>query len=338
MRHRPLGRSGLKISALTLGTYLTVGERLDEAAALALIRTAFELGISTFDTADGYAGGAAERLLGCALEELGRRHCVVATKCYFPQSGSPNDRGLSRKHLVDSVHESLRRLRTDYLDLMQCHRFDAETPLEETVATMDLLTRQGKVLHWGVSRWTAPQLREGVAVSRHLRAFAPLSCQSPYHLLFREAEVEGTLAACAELGMGFLAYAPLAQGVLTGKYTHGIPAGSRADSGRRAAMHQLGTGELRRAASLELLAREAGMTLAQLALAWVLREGGATAAVVGATSRAQLEENVRACEVRLEPALLARIEAALAPDAAPPMDQHHPARTPNHDAPLVADR
>ncbi|MCI0570209.1 MAG: aldo/keto reductase family protein [Myxococcaceae bacterium] len=297
MHYRRLGTSGLMVSEVSLGTYLTVGHKLEDTATLSCVFRAFELGINLFDTADSYGNGRSEEVLGRALRALGRNRCVVATKCFLPVSEDPNGRGLSRKHIVESVHASLRRLQTDHVDLMQCHRFDPDVPLEETVEALSDLRRQGKLLYWGVSRWTGEQLRKAHAIARGSGGASPVSNQLPYHALFREI-VQEVLPACSDLGVGVLAYAPLAQGVLTGKYTHGIPEGSRADVLRDAPMHQLRPPDVAAAARAAALAQELGCTPAQLALAWVLRTSTVSSAIVGASRPEQLDENVKAAGLR----------------------------------------
>lgn len=311
MEYRRLGRAGVKVSAIGFGTWLTFGERLDDRAAAAIVRRALDLGVVLFDTADVYEGGRAEEALARALEGVPRSAYVLATKCFFPTGPGPNDRGLSRKHVDESCHASLRRLRTSYLDLFQCHRYDPDTPVEETVRAMDDLIRQGKVLYWGVSCWSAAQIEEATAVASRLGANAPVSEQPPYNLLNRGIEAE-VIPACRKHGLGLLAFSPLAQGVLAGKYAPGaIPEGARgADPLRNRWMQSyLEPQKLARVEGLRRLASEAGMPPARLALAWVLSRPQVASALVGATSVAQLEENAKAAATKLDPALVARLEA-----------------------------
>ncbi len=308
MRYRKLGASGLEVSEIALGSYLTYGQHVDREGAKACVYAAADAGINLFDTADGY--GDSETILGDALRELPRRAFVIATKCYLPQSKAANDRGLSRKHIVESVDRSLSRLRVSYLDLMQCHRFDAETPLDETVQALDDLVRQGKVLYWGVCRFDAEQTAAVAARARALGARAPVSNQHPYSLLNRDVETE-VLPACQAAGLGLLAYYPLAQGVLTGKYGNsGAPPGeSRAsDLELRKSMWDYQPDKLARAARIADVAREVGVTPAQLALAWCLRQSAVSSVITGASQPAQIKENSRASEVVLDDETVRRIQ------------------------------
>jgi len=311
MKYRRLGSSGLRVSEVSLGSWLTLGTGEDPAAARARIRRAYELGVNLFDTADVYHRGRAELVLGEALEGLPRRALVIASKCFFPMSDDPNDRGLSRKHVFESVEGSLRRLKTEYLDLHQCHRSDPDTPLEETVRAYDDLIRQGKLLYWGVSEWPPERILEVARLARESGAHAPISNQPEYSLLRRNAE-RHVLPACAEVGIGQIVFSPLAQGILTGKYSSGArPAGSRAvdpESGRWM-QDGLNDAVTNRVDELRPIAAELGLTLAQLALAWCLRISRISSVIVGATRTEQVEENVGASGVALSEEILARIEA-----------------------------
>jgi voltage-dependent potassium channel beta subunit len=311
MRTRALGRSGLRVSELSLGSWLTLGSRVDRAQTARLVAHAFALGVNLFDTADVYAQGEAERALGDAIADLPRSQLVVATKCFFAMSDSANDRGLSRKHVVESVEGSLRRLRTDYIDLHQCHRFDPETPVEETVRAYEDLIRQGKLLYWGVSHWDADQITAGCALAdRHL-AHRPISNQPSYSILDRGIEA-GLLAASARAGVGQIVFSPLAQGALTGKYGAGQrPEQSRANDPKRNRWMQdvLKDDVLERIDRLRPIAADLDCSLAQLALAWCLREPGVSSVLIGATSTAQLDENVARLDVEIPAEALARIDA-----------------------------
>ncbi len=314
MNYRRLGHSGLRVSEIGLGSWLTLGSSVDAGGTRALVQRAFELGINLFDTADVYSDGACEEALGKALRELPRGELVIATKAYFPTGPGANQRGLSRKHLVASVEASLRRLGCDHIDLHQCHRFDPETPLEETVATYADLVRAGKLRYWGVSLWTPRQILRAAWTARRLRAPRPVSNQPEYSLLQRDPE-RRLLRASRWLGVSQLAWSPLAQGVLTGKYAQAAaPAGSRgADAARSPFMARyLGESLRARVAQLEPLARERGLTTAQLALAWCLREPNVASLLVGATRVPQLEENAAASGVVLDPGLLERLDALFA--------------------------
>jgi len=311
VEYRRLGSSGCKVSEIGLGTWLTFGGRLDERSASALVRKAFDLGVNLFDTADVYEQGRAEEALGAALAGVPRKDYVLATKCFFPSGPGPNDKGLSRKHVDDSVHASLRRLRTDSIDLFQCHRYDPETPVEETVRAIGDLIRQGKIVYWGVSMWKPDQLTEAVEAARALGAPAPVSNQPSYSLMNREVE-SGVLERCRELGLGTLPFSPLAQGALTGKYVGGArPEGARAGDGKRNLwMGRFVANEAQ--ASVErfrAVAAEAGMSCAQLALAWLLSRPTVNSVLVGATRVAQLEENAAASGRKLDAALVTRLDA-----------------------------
>ena len=310
MRYRNLGTSGCKVSVLSLGSWLTFGASVDQGTTTDLVRTAFESGINFFDTADIYAKGAAESALGEALAPLRREHLVIATKAFWPMTEDVNDRGLSRKHLFESCHASLRRLRTDYLDLYQCHRPDPETPVEETVRAMEDLVRQGKVLYWGVSVWTAAQIEAACAGADRTGGYRPVTNQPEFSLLRREIEAE-VVPTCVGLGLGQIVWSPLAQGLLTGKYAGGkIPPGSRAadEQRNRFLLPMLTPENLSVAARVAEVAAGLGVTSSQVALAWVLSRPGITAAIVGATRVEQLLENLGGADLDLPAEALARLE------------------------------
>jgi len=312
MEYRRLGRSGLRVSEISLGSWLTFGSSVDPDASIPLIRRAFDLGINLFDSADVYANGAAEEVLGRAIEGLPRHQLVIATKCFFPTSDRPNDRGLSRKHVTESVEASLRRLGTDYVDLHQCHRADPSTPMDETVRAYEDLIRQGKVLYWGVSEWRAAEIVDACRTADQWRAFRPVSNQPQYSILRRGIERE-VLPVSVREGLGQIVFSPLAQGVLTGKYAGGErPAGSRATDAKRNQFMgaYLEPGELARVEKLRPLADALGMSMAQLALAWCLRHPGISSVIVGVTRPEQLDDNVKAAGRRLPDDLLAQIDAS----------------------------
>lgn len=314
MEYRHLGRSGLKVSEISLGSWLTYGGSVGSDAARACIRRAYELGINLFDTANVYHRGAAEEVLGSVLKDLPRSDLVIATKVFFPMGEGPNDRGLSRKHVMEQCHASLRRLGTDYVDLYQCHRFDPATPLEETLRALDDLVTQGKVLYLGVSEWTAAQIAEAVGTQRRLGWDPLVSSQPQYSMLVRKIEAEVVPLSVRE-GIGQIVWSPLAQGVLTGKYRPGAPPpqGSRAtDPGSNTFMQWLLEDEVLKAVDrLRPIADEVGVSMAQLALAWVLGRPGISSAIVGATRPEQVEENAAASGVRLPAGVLERIDAEL---------------------------
>lgn len=316
MEYRHLGYSGLVISEIAYGNWLTHGSQIDQDQASACVRAALDSGITTFDTADVYALGKAEEALGKALAGLRRESLVICSKVYWPTGPGPNDRGLSRKHIIESCHASLRRLGTDYLDLYQAHRFDHDTPVEETMRAFDDLVTQGKVLHVGVSEWRAEQISEALSVSERLGLDRMISSQPQYSMLWRVIEEE-VVPLCVKEGIGQIVWSPLAQGVLTGKYKPGQPppAGSRAldETGSGFVGRLLGDDVLGRVQQLAPLAADAGLSMAQMALAWVLGRDNVSAAIVGATRPEQVLDNVKASGVKLEAPLLARIDEVLGP-------------------------
>jgi aryl-alcohol dehydrogenase-like predicted oxidoreductase len=316
MRFRYLGRSGLKISELTYGNWITHGSQVENDTATACVRAALDAGITTFDTADVYANGAAETVLGQALAGERRESVEIFTKVYFPTGpGGPNDTGLSRKHIAESINASLRRLGTDYVDLYQAHRYDNETPLEETMQAFADVVRAGKALYIGVSEWTADQLRAGHALARELHV--PLISNQPqYSMLYRVIEGE-VVPTSRELGISQIVWSPVAQGVLTGKYRPGqpAPAGSRATDtkgGAQFIQRLLDDEVLTAVQGLAPIAAELDLTMAQLAIAWVLANDNVAAAIVGASRPEQVAENVKASGVQIPAELLTRIDAVLA--------------------------
>jgi aryl-alcohol dehydrogenase-like predicted oxidoreductase len=326
MDFRNLGSSGLKVSEIAYGNWLTHGSQVEEDQARACVHQALDEGITTFDTADVYANTAAEEVLGRALEGQRRESLEIFTKVYFPTGpGGPNDHGLSRKHIHESINASLRRLKTDHVDLYQAHRYDHETPLEETMEAFADVVRQGKALYIGVSEWRAEEIREGHRLARELR-IPFVSNQPQYNMLWRVIEGE-VVPTCEELGIGQVVWSPIAQGVLTGKYAPGAepPPGSRATDEKGGAdfvKRFLNDDVLTRVQELKPLADEAGLTLAQLAVAWTLHNPNVSAAIIGASRPEQVTENVKAAGVRLEPGLLKRIDEIL-----DPVVDRDPART-----------
>ncbi|NHI20645.1 aldo/keto reductase family protein [Phycicoccus endophyticus] len=315
MEFRYLGNSGLKISEITYGNWLTHGSQVENDAATACVRAALDHGISTFDTADVYANTKAETVLGEALKGERRESLEIFTKVYWPTGpGGKNDTGLSRKHIMESIEGSLRRLQTDYVDLYQAHRYDTETPLEETMQAFADVVRQGKALYIGVSEWTADQIRAGHALARDLD-IQLISSQPQYSMLWRVIEGE-VVPTCEELGIGQIVWSPIAQGILTGKYKPGEapPAGSRATDDKGGAdmiKRFMDDDLLARVQRLQPIADEAGLTMAQLAIAWVLQNDNVSAALVGASRPEQVESNVAAAGVRLEESAMAAIDEAL---------------------------
>jgi aryl-alcohol dehydrogenase-like predicted oxidoreductase len=317
MEYRHLGRSGLKISEIAYGNWITHGSQVEEEAAKACVAAALDEGIITFDTADVYAGTKAEAILGRALHGVRRETLVISTKVYWPVGPGPNDTGLSRKHIMESAHGSLRRLQTDYVDLYQAHRYDHETPLEETLRAFDDLVRQGKVLYVGVSEWRAEEIAAALRIAGEMGFDRIVSNQPEYSMLWRVIESE-VIPLCEKEGLSQIVFSPVGQGVLTGKYRPGEapPPGSRAPdpSGSRFIESMLNDDVLTRVQRLRPLAEEAGLTLAQLAVAWTLQNPNVAAAIIGATRPEQVRENVRASGVRLDPGLMTRIDEVLGPE------------------------
>jgi aryl-alcohol dehydrogenase-like predicted oxidoreductase len=315
VEHRYLGRSGLKVSEITYGNWITHGSQVENDAAVACVRAALDAGITTFDTADAYANGAAETLLGRALKGERRASLEILTKVYWPTGPKgPNDSGLSRKHIMESIDASLRRLQTDYVDLYQAHRYDAETPLEETMQAFADVVRSGKALYIGVSEWTAQQLRDGQALAKQL-GFSLVSNQPQYSMLWRVIESE-VVPAAEELGVSQIVFSPIAQGALTGKYKPGAapPPGSRATDEKGGAtfiQRWLDDETLTRVQALAPIASDLGLTMAQLAVAWVLQNDNVASAIIGASRPEQVTGNVGASGVRLEADVLKRIDEAL---------------------------
>jgi aryl-alcohol dehydrogenase-like predicted oxidoreductase len=314
MDYRHLGRSGLKVSEISYGNWITHGSQVEQDAAIACVRAALDEGITTFDTADVYAGTKAESVLGAALQGVRRESLEICTKVFWPTGQGANDRGLSRKHLTESVHASLRRLNTDYLDLYQAHRFDHETPLDETMRAFDDLVRQGKVLYIGVSEWRAEEIAAALEIADSLGLDRIVSNQPQYNMIWRVIESE-VIPLCEREGIGQIVWSPIAQGVLTGKYLPGAtpPAGSRATDERGSGFISgfLEDDLLSRVQLLKPLAEQAGLTLAQLAVAWVLQNPNVSAAIIGATRPEQVHENVRASGVRLDQDLLQQIDKVI---------------------------
>lgn len=315
MEFRHLGSSGLKISEITYGNWLTHGSQVENDAALACVRAALDAGITTFDTADVYANTKAETVLGEALAGQRRESIEIMTKVYWPTGPrGHNDSGLSRKHILESINGSLRRLRTDYVDVYQAHRYDVETPLEETMQAFADVVRSGKALYIGVSEWSAEQIRAGQELARRL-GFALVSNQPQYSMLWRVIEGE-VVPTCRELGLSQVVWSPIAQGVLTGKYLPGQPApeGSRATDakgGQRTISRFLDETILERVQKLRPIASDLGLSMAQLAVAWVLANDNVACAIVGASRPEQVADNAAASGVKLDADVLAAIDVAL---------------------------
>jgi aryl-alcohol dehydrogenase-like predicted oxidoreductase len=324
MEFRRLGNSGLTVSAISYGNWITHGSQVEEDAAGACVRAALDEGVTTFDTADVYAQGKAEEVLGRALRGVRRESIELFTKVYWPMGTGRNDRGLGRKHIMEGCHASLRRLGTDYVDLYQAHRYDATVPLAETMQAFADLVRAGKVLYIGVSEWRAEQIEAAHAMAVDL-GVSLVSSQPQYSMLWRVIEAE-VVPVCERLGIGQIVWSPIAQGVLTGKYSPDTPppAGSRAtdEVGGRFIAELLRPEVLTRVAGLAPIAERAGLSMAQLAIAWVLQNPNVSSAIVGATKPEQVRENVKAAGVSLDPALLKQIDEVLGD-----VVEHDPAQT-----------
>jgi aryl-alcohol dehydrogenase-like predicted oxidoreductase len=315
MEFRHLGSSGLKISEITYGNWLTHGSQVENDVATQCVRAALDVGISTFDTADVYANTKAESVLGEALKGERRESLEIFTKVYWPTGpGGKNDTGLSRKHIMESINGSLNRLQTDYVDLYQAHRYDVETPLEETMQAFADVVRQGKALYIGVSEWTAEQIRAGHTLAQEL-GFQLVSSQPQYSMLWRVIEDE-VVPTCEELGISQIVWSPIAQGVLSGKYKPGQapPQGSRATDEKGGAdmiKRFLEDDVLERVQQLEPVAKELDLSMSQLAIAWVLQNDNVAAALVGASRPEQVTENVKAAGVRIPEELMTKVDEAL---------------------------
>lgn len=316
MNYRNLGKWGAKVSEVALGSWLTYGNTVDNSAAIAQIHHAVDLGINFIDTANVYAIGKSEEVVGEALSSLRRESIFLATKVFFPMGEGPNDRGLSRKHIFDQCHLSLKRLKTDYIDLYQCHRYDPDVPLFEVVKTMADLSDQGKILYWGVSEWSAEQIEEAVKISKELNAMPPVSNQPCYNMLDRTIESE-VIPTSEKHGLGQVVFSPLAQGILTGKYKPGkpFPKGSRAEDDRVNMFikgKNLTSDEiLVKVEELGEIAKELNISMAQLALAWCLRLPGISSVICGATKLEQIDDNIKAAGVELSDEVNAKIEEVL---------------------------
>ncbi len=316
MKFRHLGHSGLKVSEIAYGNWITHGSQVAEDAALACVAAALDEGITTFDTADVYARTAAEDVLGRALRGVRRESVEIFTKVFWPTGPGQNDRGLSRKHIMESAHASLRRLQTDYLDMYQAHRYDHNTPLEETMRAFDDLVRHGKVLYIGVSEWRSEEIAAALRIADDLGLDRIISNQPQYNMIWRVIEAE-VIPLCEREGIGQIVWSPIAQGALTGKYLPGgeVPQGSRATDGTGSTFisHYLTDSILSRVQELRPVADQVGLTLSQLAVAWVLQNPNVSAAIIGASRPEQVRENVKASGVKLDDDVLKRIDEIMGP-------------------------
>jgi len=314
MHYRRLGRSGLKISEISLGAWVTFGSQVDEDTSIELIQTAYDAGVNFFDNADIYANGLAESVMGRALKSIPREALVISSKVFWPTMPGPNGRGLSRKHIMESVNATLKRLGSDYVDLYFCHRFDPDTPIDEIVFTMDTLVRQGKILYWGTSEWRAWQIAAAFAAAaqHHL---TPPSMEQPQYNMFHRRRVEMELSSlCKEYGLGLTTWSPLYYGILSGKYSDGIPEGSRAAMDGMAWIRDRITQErVTIVRELTKVANELHISTAQLAIAWLLRRKDISSVITGATNIKQLQENLESAEAveKLHDDVLEQIEQIL---------------------------
>lgn len=313
MKYRRLGRSGLKVSEISLGSWLTFGKTVDEKMAAKTVHKAYELGINFFDSANVYERGEAERILASALKEYPRESYCITTKAFGVMGDGPNDRGLSRKHVIEQVHASLKRMDLDYVDVFYCHRYDEDTPLDETLRAIDDLIRQGKILYVGVSEWSAAQIQEAIGIADKYLLDRIIVNQPQYNMLHRDIEDE-IIPVCEKNGISQVVYSPLAQGVLTGKYRGGtIPSGSRGANSQvntwvKNIIDGIVSAKLDR---LEEFSNELGVSLPELALSWILRQHNIASTLVGATNPEQIESNARGSELVLGFDEIKRIESIL---------------------------
>lgn len=317
MEYRRLGQYGLKVSELSLGAWVTFGGQVGEEVARECILAAYEAGVNFFDNADVYAGGNAEIVMGKVIKELKRTDLVISSKVFWPTGPGPNDKGLSRKHIMESCHASLKRLGVDYVDLYFCHRYDPEVPVEEVVRAMDDLVHQGKVLYWGTSEWRGGQIAHAVGLARQWGLYPPAVEQPQYHM-FQRHIVEPELTETArQHGVGLVVWSPLASGILTGKYNEGFPPDSRMADPDYEWLRQFVTPDkIAKVKDLTKVAADLGVSVAQLALAWLLRLPEVSSVITGASRVSQVHENLKAVEVKakLTPEVLGRIEAILGND------------------------
>ena len=315
MEYRRLGSSGMYVSEIAYGNWITHGSQVEEAAAIKCVRTALDVGITTLDTADVYAGTRAEKVLGKALKGVRRESYELFTKVYWPTGTGKNDRGLSRKHIMESVHASLKRLNTDHIDLYQAHRFDVETPIEETLRAFEDLIRQGKVHYIGFSEWNAEQISQALRFQKENNFNRFVSSQPQYSMLWRVIDSK-VVPLCEKEGIGQIVWSPIAQGVLTGKYLPGkkAPVGSRAGDkkgGANMISRWMREEVLTAVQNLKPIADSLDLTMSQLALAWALANTNVSAVIMGATKPAQVKENVKASGVKLSKEVMTQIDRVL---------------------------
>jgi aryl-alcohol dehydrogenase-like predicted oxidoreductase len=311
MKYRRLGNCGAKVSVIGVGSWLTLGGTVDEKTGRKVIKLALDSGVNFFDTADIYALGKAEQFFGTVLSGEKRQDLFIASKCYWPMSDNPNDRGLSRKHVFESVHNSLRYLRTDYIDLYQCHRFDAETPVEETCRAFHTLIEQGKILYWGTSEWSREQLRSAVDFCEKHNLHKPVSNQPQYSLLYRNIETNGVMNYCKTKGIGLVVWSPLAQGVLTGKYASGKASEDTRLGNKRSKVFvesYLTEQNIARVLEFVEISKELGVKPSVLALSWCLRNSIVASTITSATKVPQLAETLKTADLDVSEDIISRID------------------------------
>ena len=316
MHYRRLGKSGLKVSEIGLGAWITFGSQVDEKISSDLIHTAYDNGINFFDNADAYANGQAEIVMGKAIQDLPREALVISSKVFWPTMPGPNGRGLSRKHITESLHASLKRLNTEYVDIYYCHRYDPDTPIEEVVFTMNTMIQQGKILYWGTSEWEAAYITQAIGIARQYNLIPPVVEQPQYNMFHRFRVEEELTSVCREFGIGLTTWSPLYFGILTGKYNDGIPEGSRASlENMNWIRDRISVDRINKVRQLTSIASQFEITTAQLAIAWLLRRKEVSSVITGATRLEQLDENLLAAEAQkvLSEDVLVQIENILGP-------------------------
>lgn len=316
MHYRRLGKSGLKVSEIGLGAWITIGNQIDEKISSDLLHAAYDQGINFFDNADAYANGQAEIVMGKSIKDLPREALVLSSKVFWPTMPGPNGRGLSRKHMTESLHASLKRMDLDYLDIYFCHRYDPDTPVEEVVYTMNSFIQQGKILYWGTSEWEAAQITYARAIARQFNLIPPVVEQPQYNMFHRKRVEDELTPICREFGIGLTTWSPLYFGILTGKYNEGIPEGSRASLDNMSWIRDRITNEkIEKVRLLTALASELEITTAQLAIAWLLRRKEVSSVITGATRLEQLDENLLAAEAqeKLTNEILEQIDLIIGP-------------------------
>jgi len=312
MKYRRLGSAGLKVSEISIGGWLTFGGTVDEKTTDNILAAAIDGGINFLDLADIYTRGEAERVCGKMIKKYRRSDLVISSKLFWPMSDNVNDRGLSRKHIFESIDRTLERLQTDYLDIYFCHRYDPETEIDEIVRAMEDLIRAGKILYWGTSVWNASQIGSAVYAADKYNAYRPQVEQPRYNMIDRQIEPE-IMPTCHKFGLGMVVWSPLAMGLLTGKYNDGIPKGSRGDTSDWLE-REMTENNLEKIRKLTALAEDLDITMSQLALAWVLRRHEVSSAITGATRPGHVENNIAASDIKLERDILERIENILEDD------------------------